>query len=281
MIDCTRKITGKSMDWIYRAFLKDLEAHQDIFGARVAFSEISWINDRRPYYKVWPAILDSLRKIKLDIPCNCLQLKSRIFLVRFPLHLQRDSILVNACRSQDMAGCKPNHSSIADILVVNSDPESSGPDTEGTRTCGVDLTSNSTFRDYINNPGDNDKMLGDGENCLGDDLRIALTILLLADDPTIIEPEVLSRDEARYRLSKNESLVEKAHRRGKIGWHIGRSFEMLPHFRRPHLALRHTGRGRTIPRIVPVKGCIVHRQKVTKVPTGHLTPEGLEVETAQ
>ena len=62
--------------------------------------------------------------------------------------------------------------------------------------------------------------------------------------------------------------VEKAHRRGKIGWKIGDRIEVDPHFRRPHFAIRWCEEGRRVPRLRPIKGCIVHRHKATTVPTG-------------
>ena len=35
-----------------------------------------------------------------------------------------------------------------------------------------------------------------------------------------------------------------------VVWNIGRGIEVIPHMRRPHPALMHTGHGRTIPKIV-------------------------------
>jgi hypothetical protein len=37
--------------------------------------------------------------------------------------------------------------------------------------------------------------------------------------------------------------VDKAHRRGKVGWNVGRHIEVAPHYRRPHMALVWTGTG--------------------------------------
>ena len=60
----------------------------------------------------------------------------------------------------------------------------------------------------------------------------------------------------------------KAHRRGKVGWDVGRQVEVMPHYRRPHLMLAWTGPGRAVPKIVPRRGSIVHRSAVEKVPSG-------------
>ena len=48
--------------------------------------------------------------------------------------------------------------------------------------------------------------------------------------------------------------VDKAHRRGKVGWNVGRHIEVAPHYRRPHMALVWTGTGRAVPKIVPTAG---------------------------
>ena len=91
---------------------------------------------------------------------------------------------------------------------------------------------------------------------------------LLEDDPEIVNPEVLADDRAKYEASGDQKYVEKARRRGKFGWDVGRHIEVIPHYRRPHLMLAWTGAGRSVPKIVPRKGSIVHRNVVEKLPTG-------------
>src|SRR5690606_13981801 len=71
--------------------------------------------------------------------------------------------------------------------------------------------------------------------------------------------------------------IERAVRRGKRAWAIGRHITVDPHYRRPHVALRWTGEGRKVPRIVPVRGSIVHRSRVAKVPTGHLDDDRCKI----
>jgi hypothetical protein len=43
---------------------------------------------------------------------------------------------------------------------------------------------------------------------------------------------------------------------------------VAPHYRRPHLSLVWTGHGRAVPKIVPRRGSVVHREVVAKVPSG-------------
>jgi hypothetical protein len=112
--------------------------------------------------------------------------------------------------------------------------------------------------------------------------RICVTCHLLADDPSIITPDVLSKDRDRYESETDEAwkqrAVDRARRRGIVGWNIGADYEVCPHYRRPHFGLRHTGKGKTVPRIVPIKGAVVHRSRLTEVPTGYMLPDGTEIE---
>ena len=86
--------------------------------------------------------------------------------------------------------------------------------------------------------------------------------------PSIISPDVLADDRAKFEASGDQKYIDKAHRRGKVGWDVGKHIEVIPHFRRPHMMLVWTGRGRAVPRIVPRKGSIVHREAVEKLPSG-------------
>ena len=79
---------------------------------------------------------------------------------------------------------------------------------------------------------------------------------------------MLSKDRDKFESTGDQEYVEKAHRRGKVGWDAGRHVEVIPRYRRPHLMLAWTGTGRTVPKIVPRRGTIVHRQAVEKVPSG-------------
>jgi hypothetical protein len=101
-----------------------------------------------------------------------------------------------------------------------------------------------------------------------DCIRLCCSLCLLENDPSVIEPDVLSKDRAKFEESGNQKYVSKAHRRGKVGWNVGRHIEVAPHYRRPHMTLVWTGRGRAVPRIVPRRGSVVHREVVEKVPSG-------------
>jgi hypothetical protein len=99
-------------------------------------------------------------------------------------------------------------------------------------------------------------------------IKLVCTLCLLENDSSIIEPDVLDKDRAKYERQPDQTIVDRAVRRGKIGWNVGRKIETIPHVRGPSpLALYWTGPGRRIPLIRYRKGCIVHKELVTKVPT--------------
>ena len=240
--------------------------------------EQQWYNAMRPYYKVWPAVVNPLLRAKLDTPMNALSIGSRVITARLA---NGHEVIVDEIQLCALLICATTEG-----LVLSFD---------GIDMCtGVEITSkpalfpfsdNRTFEQYLADSepplvfvsGQYRKTQG---TMLPVALRLALSLLLLADDPSIIEPDVLSKDTLKYEQTKDPKYIDRAKRRGKVGWHIGKTFETIPHYRRPHLALRHTGRGGSIPRIVPVKGSVVHRQTMATVPTGYITPDGVEIDTA-
>jgi len=98
---------------------------------------------------------------------------------------------------------------------------------------------------------------------------LCCTLCLLDNDPSIISPDVLAKDRDRFERTGDQKYVDKAHRRGEVGWNVGRHIEVSPHYRRPHLMLAWTGPGRAVPRVVPRRGSVVHREMVEKVPSGY------------
>ena len=103
---------------------------------------------------------------------------------------------------------------------------------------------------------------------IDDCIRLCCSLCLLENDPSIISPDVLADDRAKFDASGDPKFVDKAHRRGKVGWDVGRHIEVIPHYRRPHMTLVWTGSGRAVPKIVPRRGSVVHREAVEKLPSG-------------
>jgi hypothetical protein len=110
------------------------------------------------------------------------------------------------------------------------------------------------------------------------DLRlfsIAAGVSLLAQDEEFVEPILLQRDRGRKLTpEQHAAAVERARKRGRRGFTIGAHWEVSPHVRRPHFAVRWCGAGRREPRLRPIKGSIVRRDHLYPIPTGYQgTPE--------
>jgi hypothetical protein len=59
-----------------------------------------------------------------------------------------------------------------------------------------------------------------GEEVTTDCVRLCCSLCLLENDPSIISPDVLADDRAKYEASGDQRYVDKARRRGKVGWDV-------------------------------------------------------------
>lgn len=102
-------------------------------------------------------------------------------------------------------------------------------------------------------------------------VRLVAGICLLSQGEDLVEPDVLNADLTKWQKTRDEKFVDKAHRRGKVGWVIGRNMEVNPHYRTGHfMHLKEGAAGRQTSRVVWRKGSVVKRQKVKELPTGEL-----------
>lgn len=233
--------------------------------------EILWMAESRPYYSVWPAVIGSLERIKLDIDCSHIRLPLPQILLRFAVGRELVMDDGRKCRSI-LAAEGTVRLGKPGLFVLMDFGEVDGPISVKSYL-SVETGQGRTVEQAI---VDLDQVQNDIEqlSTVRACFRIVCGVALMAKDPSLIEPEVLSKDAAKFEETGDISLVERAVRRGKRGWSIGRRLkEFDPHVRRPHLALRWTEAGRSVPRIVAVKGSIVHRKRLTDVPTGYLDDE--------
>lgn len=263
------------------------EHDNDEFNLTSGRPEMNWIMQSRPYYKVYPSIVNALCRIPLDTPMEC------------PKVPPQGSILIRfAVGSEPSTKCGRR---IKFVFVGNADMD---PDL-GIGDClfisfgEVGKESHNKF--FLSPKGFDHENIGENmtmeqtiesctcRSCPNDAeitkiaARIALTVCMLADDPEIITPDVLSKHQERYDREKDENWKREAERKAKnkgvFGWSVGKNLEVTPHFRRPHWAIRHFGpKGKSVPKIVPIKGCKVKGGKLTTVPTGYMRDDGTEIE---
>lgn len=236
-----------------------------------------WYESVRPYYKVYPCIVDSLCKLKLDFNCECPEIPEGVISIRFAEGYEPEakdgnritSLLVSKIVAFD------NGKEKEELLIqttVKDDPDLNY------RFCFDPNHQSMTIQELLDDPS---SILARREIAVLA-IRIALTVCMLAEDPEIITPDVLNEQQSRFDSEADEAwkmrAKEKAKNKGVFGWSVGKNIEVTPHFRRPHFAIRHTGPGGKIPKIVRVKGCMVKYNKLAQVPTGYMLPDGTEVE---
>jgi hypothetical protein len=240
-------------------------------GARVGnglvLAEGIWKQLRRPYYQVYPAIIPALLNLRLDIQTNLIHTPLPALLVRLPADKPIDGLpgVQTALVQQDEPG--------ADLrLWVNFMRPAGLANMHVTLGCEPGKTLEESFQESAANT-QNYVVSGNFYSeeylpMLLNSLRLCAMLCLLAEDIDIIAPDVLADDRQKYEASGDPKYVDRAHRRGKVGWNVGQQIEVMPHYRRPHPALVWTGHGRTVPRIIMRKGSVVHREVLAQVPTG-------------
>jgi hypothetical protein len=272
---CKKAGVIETSDEFYRtAFADAVRLNSGQFFGQL-FNERAWEKARRPYYAVWPSIVPMLTRLNLDLDSSLIQLPLPALCIRFPK--EKNPLTFDWKGKETPIQCmlmgEINDGRGLSILIDVG---------EGMTDGGDFLMPIYTYRNFRRQEGLTVEAaileLGPSEMAdLGvqipeplvmDCIRLCCSLCLLENDPSIISPDVLSKDRDRFEQTGDQKFVEKAHRRGKVGWDVGRQVEVLPHYRRPHMMLAWTGRGRSVPKVVPRRGSVVHREVVGKVPSG-------------
>lgn len=243
----------------------------------VSRAEWMWYRAGCWYYKVWPGVAEAMMRVKLDRPGPEFGLADTALMLRFadqrgPVH--------NGVRLK--TALVTNNKNVLSVVVEYG---AHGRD-EPFKVVSVPTdVPDKTLGEVLSDPRlvpclvDESARLDPGlvmDN--SDALRLAVAVILMRRDPAFVTPDQWDHRAAFDADSVLKERVERAEVRGVRGFRIGEQYEQVPHLRRPHLGLRWTGEGRRVARIVPIKGAVVHRKKLTEVPTGHYDTEGREVE---
>lgn len=287
------KRTGISQFFQNKAEVLDLmiqyaEEKQNAYTWRRALMEKAWIKKDRPYYKVFPAIIPMLVNFRLDVPCSALlDIPVEPIELRLPRHDPKrlftwTDITGEECTIEGMLigiqkmPTREHSDTLTKGLVICFDPgerdESGAPiisikyfplNTDSTVAENFELLKeHESWREGLQVP----------KHIVDNIVKLATCVCLIGSDPSIISPDILAKDEKRWDTAteqEREAMIAMARRRGKNGWSIGYNMEVSPHYRSAHLARVWTGTGRTTPKIVLRKGTVVHRQKLTTLPSGY------------
>lgn len=235
--------------------------------------EINWVAHKRPYYDLYAGIAQAFTRVNLDkVKCEHLQLPLPELLIRLPIGHEVAGKERKIRSILAMQAVSTEHKCPGWLLSIHdgSSEVINGTTVPVHSVSAVSLIPGTSIADRLSfgraNPYCDDVL---DEQEVNAAFRIVAAICLLKDDTFLIEQQPLSADIDKWEKNHDLSLIEKAERRGKRGWAIGRQIELVPTFRTPHFAIRWCGKGGTDPRLRPIRGCIVLRDKVKEMPSGY------------
>lgn len=270
MRDWTRRVSpedrlANDINQFYRRSLTEaVKMGSSQFFAQM-LNERDWEKARRPYYNLWPSIVPMLTRLDLDLDSGLIQLPLSALCIRFPKDPAKNPLKFEWKGDEVSVRCilmgEINNGTGISVLIDVG---------ELMGEIGVPVYS---YRNFPRKPGLTveqslaslgRKQFADigiqvPEPLVNDCVRLCCSLCLLENDSSIISPDVLADDRAKFEASGDHRYIDKAHRRGKVGWDVGKHIEVIPHYRRPHMALVWTGHGRVVPKIVPRRGSVVHR----------------------
>jgi hypothetical protein len=266
----------RDLDTFHSHAIADMAAQGDPIGPKQIHAEFHWLQDSRPYYHLYPGILGPLLNLALDLDTGGIRPPRRALAVCLPKDHKHPRLTFPGGHVQTIlmaTGVSKQDQTSYEAINLFIDV--------GERVAGFPIH---TFRSFRTSEGFTLQGELDGlpdhysahfglevpRPLIVDCVRLCATLCLLADDPEIIEADVLSKDRQKFRDSRDEKYIEKARRRGKVGWLVGRDLEKSPHYRRGHFSVFWTGAGRHVPKVGWRKGTVVHRAQVVKVPTGEM-----------
>lgn len=287
-----------TVDEYYQATLRGLHANKYAPEYHQNILELQWTRAHRPYYNVYPGIIPCLTRLKLSIDSGLIKCPLPVVCIRLPVkqnpfefkfqgeqYRVKNILLAQAGEKEvkiAIGGKSEVHVAASEGLSVWMDIGEYSP-VGGVP--GIVLT----YRNFKTEPGKSvEQVLEDlpllgsygvgveiPQKILDDVIRLCCTLCLLEDDPEIIEPDVLDADRMKFQQTKDPKFIDKALRRHKVGWNVGRTLQVSPHYRGPSpAALYWTGPGRAVPKIRFRRGTIVHREIVEKLPQGHEGDQG-------
>lgn len=264
--------------------------------------ESSWLQHDRPFYNVYPIAVELCRKTSLNMKWGDITFPTRNLLLRFACGHEPFGIstaLLRVPSDQKLSTRLLLHTSrLKESLTFGKCPLGGVIQIRRDKYAWIWMYSpEKKIRDEVISdtlPTDNfgwidgfsDAPLPEDRSTEADDqfaflIRLLAFIGLLARGTDLITPAILSADRDEYDGTNDEArkrwLENRAASRQGAGFDIGRSLELeraaSPHWRSPHLALFHTGPGRTKPVLKMRSGCVVIPRDMSNVPTGYLGHE--------
>lgn len=288
--DLARQILPKgSLPKRYQDFYAGLLANFSHRNAKAselnqAILEEVWMRHEKPYYSVYPGVIKGFLNLRLDIPIAQLKFPEPAFAIKFAAgkeHFTFDyegkTYPVKAMLTAKFPEEDGDEKIMVFIDIGEMMPIGDGDESTVYTYVAMPVQEGMTIEEAID-------ALPPETGYAGPQLpydfrrgivKIIAAICLLGDDVDLKEFDVLNKDLEKYQKDYDPKFIDKAKRRGKNGWLIGRRCEdeKNPSYVNPHFQHYHTGKGRTQIVLKHKKGFFVKRDKLREVPTGY---EGLE-----
>lgn len=242
--------------------------------AKTAFAEQVWAREQRPYYNIWPIVVDLAQSVSLDLPFSAVKPTFRAIVLRFARGHEP------SCLTTALLFWSDDH------VLVSCPVMNKGFAME--HRFGRDdkvedwLARCSEIRDETTDPPQEmEDFVADGKAVCDILVRLFVFLGLLSHDDDLITPIVLSKDQERYTAMDDPDvqkwLEDRAARRAGRGFDLGKALQLhkenSPHWRNPHLCLFWIGPGRNQPIIKMRSGAVIQRVDMADVPTGYLGSE--------
>lgn len=254
--------------------------------------ELSWVTHERPYYNVYPIAVEACLRTSLNMKWGDIAFPVRVLALRFVLGHEPLAIKAALARVPSdvkwSTGCAfhPSRKRAVDLLPcwpllanIQTTDDTGGVWTYSAPDIRDEVVSDSLvcMETALAKAGAHASIY-DKSNFL---IRLLAFIGLLARGTDLITPAILASDREEYDTTTDEArkrwLEERARKKLGPSFDVGRRWEVeratSPHWRRPHLALFHTGPGRTVPVLKERSGCRVIPRDMSQVPTGFLGQE--------
>jgi hypothetical protein len=141
-----------------------------------------------------------------------------------------------------------------------------------------------TVLEYLEN---RNSMTENQRGYLGFICRILVVLALLSnDDREIFKRIILAKDKDKFNPDEPDKFWDRAKNNGMYGWDVGKDIptreeleeykttgmfrgKVIPHFRNGSFAIRWTGKGRTVAKVVWIRETIVNKHLATRIPEGY------------
>jgi hypothetical protein len=242
--------------------------------------ERNWLLHNSPYYALYPSLAEGLRKLKLDIPCECIEFPLPEVLIRFAkgyetirfISQNKEWRVRSFLASQDV----DTHKEKGFVLNLEIGEEVVMPlgIIHPKSLISVKLADNTTIDDTINNAYSID-------NYDEPDPRVPIDIfkecakivcglsVLDQTEETLFSPDILVADREKFAATRDPKYIEKAKKRGKYGWLVGVDYVVNPAYIKPHWQHYHVGPKRAKVIYKLKRGFFIKREEIRNIPTGY------------